>query len=326
MSVLVWIEQSKSGPVANSFEVLGKAREIASAMGTQSVAAIVGGDTSVSAAEAGRYGADVVMTLSSPVLADFRLSAYVKALRAAIDAAGATVVLMAATVRGREVAAMLAGELDAGYAPDVVDLRVDGGKLVAVRSVYSNNILTDVTFTSPVQVVSVRPRSFPMPEAGAAGGETKAVDPGVSEGDVKETLVEVKSTDSGEISLTDASIIVSGGRGVAQDPAKGFELVAQLASVLGAAVGASRAAVDAGYIPYKHQVGQTGKTVKPDLYIAAGISGAIQHLAGMGGSKIIVAINKDGEAPIFEKANYGIVGDLYQVLPALSAEFKKRMG
>lgn len=326
MSVLVWIEQSKSGPVANSFEVLGKAREIAASLGTQSVVAVLGGDTGAAAAEASKYGADVVMTLSSPVLADFRLSAYVKALRTAIDAAGATVVLLSATVRGREVAAMLAGELDAGYAPDVVDLRVDGGKLVAVRSIYSNNILTDVSFSSPVQVASVRPRSFPIPEAGAAGGEIKAVDPGVSEGDVKEKLVALKSTDIGQVSLTDASIIVSGGRGVAQDPAKGFELVAQLAGVLGAAVGASRAAVDAGYIPYKHQVGQTGKTVKPDLYIAAGISGAIQHLAGMGGSKIIVAINKDAEAPIFEKANYGIVGDLYQVLPALSTEFKKRMG
>jgi electron transfer flavoprotein alpha subunit len=233
---------------------------------------------------------------------------------------------MAATVRGREVAAVLGSKLDAGYAPDAVDLRVEGGKLVAVRSVYSNNILADVTFSSPVQVVSVRPRSFPMPEAGAASGEVKAVDAGLSEGDIKEQVVEVKSTDSGEVSLTDASIIVSGGRGVSNDPAKGFELVAQLASVLGAAVGASRAAVDAGYIPYKHQVGQTGKTVKPDLYIAAGISGAIQHLAGMGGSKLIVAINKDAEAPIFEKANYGIVGDLYQVLPALTAEFKKRLG
>jgi len=326
MSVLVWIEQSKSGPAATSFEVLGKAREIAKALGVPSVVAVLGVDTGAAAAEASKYGADVVMTLSSPVLADFRLSAYVKALRTAIDAAAATVVLTAATVRGREVAAMLAGELDAGYAPDVVDLRVDGGKLVAVRSIYSNNILTDVTFTSPMQVVSVRPRSFPMPAAAAAGGETRAVDPGVSEGDVKEKLVASKPTDSGEVSLTDASIIVSGGRGVAQDPAKGFELVAQLAGVLGAAVGASRAAVDAGYIPYKHQVGQTGRTVKPDLYIAAGISGAIQHLAGMGGSKIIVAINKDAEAPIFEKANYGIVGDLYQVLPALSTECKKRVG
>ena len=325
MSVLVWIEQNNNAPLANSFEVLGKARELAGALGTQTVAVLVGGDAA-SAETVRTYGADVVMTVTSPVLATYRLSAYVKALRKAVEAAGATVVLMAATVRGREVAAVLGSELDAGYAPDAVDLRVEGGKLVAVRSVYSNNILADVTFNSPVQVVSVRPRSFPMPEAGAASGEVKAVDAGLSEGDVKEQVVAVKSTDTGEVSLADASIIVSGGRGVQQDPAKGFELVTQLASVLGAAVGASRAAVDAGFIPYKHQVGQTGKTVKPDLYIAAGISGAIQHLAGMGGSKLIVAINKDAEAPIFEKANYGIVGDLYQVLPALTAEFKKRLG
>ena len=325
MSVLVWIEQNNNAPLANSFEVLGKARELAGALGTQTVAVLVGGDAA-SAETVRTYGADVVMTVTSPVLATYRLSAYVKALRKAVEAAGATVVLMAATVRGREVAAVLGSELDAGYAPDAVDLRVEGGKLVAVRSVYSNNILADVTFNSPVQVVSVRPRSFPMPEAGAASGEVKAVDAGLSEGDVKEQVVAVKSTDTGEVSLADASIIVSGGRGVQQDPAKGFELVTQLASVLGAAVGASRAAVDAGFIPYKHQVGQTGKTVKPDLYIAAGISGAIQHLAGMGGSKLIVAINKDAEAPIFEKANYGIVGDLYEVLPALSAELKKRLG
>ena len=267
-----------------------------------------------------------MLTLTSPALADYRLSAYVAALKKAVADAGATVVLAAATTRGREVTATVACDLGAGLAPDAVDLRVDGGKLVAVRSVYSNNILTDVTYSSPLQVASVRPRSFPMPEAGAAGGEVKAVDPGISDADVKEKVIEVKSTDSGEISLTDASKIVSGGRGVAQDPAKGFALVTDLAGTLGAAVGASRAAVDAGYIPYKNQVGQTGKTVKPDLYIAAGISGAIQHLAGMGGSKVIVAINKDAEAPIFEKATYGIVGDLYEVLPALNAEFKKRLG
>lgn len=325
MSVLVWIEQNNNGPVGNSFEVLGKAREVAAALGTQSVAALVGGDAA-NVEKVRSYGADVVMTVTSPLLANYRLSAYVKALRKAVEAANATVILMAATVRGREVAAVLGSELEAGYAPDAIDLRVEGGKLVAVRSVYSNNILADVTFSSPMQVVSIRPRSFPMPEPGAVGGEVKAVDAGLSEGDIKEQVIEVKSTDTGEVSLTDASIIVSGGRGVQQDPAKGFELVTQLANVLGAAVGASRAAVDAGYIPYKHQVGQTGKTVKPDLYIAAGISGAIQHLAGMGGSKIIVAINKDAEAPIFEKANYGIVGDLYQVLPALTAEFKKRLG
>lgn len=326
MSVLVWIEQSKNGPVANSWEVLGQGRLLADALGTQLVAAVVGADTTKAAEAARTYGPDAVLTLTSPALADYRLSGYVAALKQAVAEAGATVVLAAATTRGREVTATLAWDLGAGLAPDAVDLRVDGGKLVAVRSVYSNNILTDVTFSSPVQVASVRPRSFPVPEAGPAKGEVKAVDPGVSDSSIKETIVEAKASDSGEVSLTDANKIVSGGRGVSQDPAKGFALVTELASTLGAAVGASRAAVDAGYVPYKHQVGQTGKTVKPDLYIAAGISGAIQHLAGMGGSKVIVAINKDAEAPIFEKANYGVIGDLYEVLPALNAELKKRLG
>lgn len=326
MSVLVWIEQAQGGPLANSWEVLGAARTLADSLGTPLVAAVIGSDTAATAEAARTYGADTVLTLTSPELAAYRLSGYAAALKQAVAASGATVVLAAASTRGREVTATVACELGAGLAPDAVDLRIEGGKLVAVRSIYSNNILTDVTFSSPVQVASVRARSFPMPEAGAGRGEVKAVDAGVSADAIKEQVVEVKSSDSGEVSLTDASKIVSGGRGVSQDPAKGFALVSDLASTLGAAVGASRAAVDAGYVPYKYQVGQTGKTVKPDLYIAAGISGAIQHLAGMGGSKVIVAINKDAEAPIFEKATYGIVGDLYEVLPALTAELKKRLG
>ena len=170
----------------------------------------------------------------------------------------------------------------------------------------------------------MRPRSFATPEPGAASGDVVALSVDVS--GVGEEVLEVRAADTSEVSLTDAGIIVSGGRGVQKDPEAGFALVGDLADVLGAAMGASRAAVDAGFIPYKHQVGQTGKTVKPDLYIAAGISGAIQHLAGMGNSKVIVAINTDGEAPIFEKANYGIVDDLFAVLPALTEEFKTRLG
>ena len=324
MSVLVWIEQAQGSALANSWEVLGAGRKLADSLGTPLVAAVIGSDTAAVAETARTYGADTVLTLSSPALANYALSGYAAALKKAVAESGATVVLAAATTRGRELTATVACDLGAGLAPDAVDLRVEGGKLVAVRSIYSNNILTNVTYSSPVQVASVRARSFPMPEAGAAKGEVKAVDAGVSE--VKEQVVELKTSDSGEVSLTDASKIVSGGRGVAQDPAKGFALVSDLASTIGAAVGASRAAVDAGYVPYKYQVGQTGKTVKPDLYIAAGISGAIQHLAGMGGSKVIVAINKDAEAPIFEKATYGVVGDLYEILPALTAELKKRLG
>ncbi len=326
MSVLVWIEQSQGKPVVSCFEVVGKGRDLANALGASLNAVIMGADTAASTAIAQTYGIDTIYTITSPVLANYRLGAYAVGLKQAADAAGASVVLTSATTRGRELSAAVAYDLGAGLAPDAVDLSIDGGKLVAVRSIYSNNILTDITFSSDVQVASVRPRSFPMPEAGAASGSVTALELAVAEDGVAEKVLESKSTDSGEVSLTDAGIIVSGGRGVAVDPEKGFQMVADLASTLGAAVGASRAAVDAGYIPYKHQVGQTGKTVRPDLYIAAGISGAIQHLAGMGGSKVIVAINKDAEAPIFEKANFGVVGDLYEVLPALTDELKKRLG
>lgn len=326
MSILVWIEHNEGRPVASCWEVLGKAREIAQQLNTPLVALVMGNETNPLAEMASQYGADRVLAVQSPLLADYRLSAYTAGLKQAIDAAGATIVLLSATTRGRELSATVACELEAGLAPDAVDLRVEEGRLVAVRSIYSGNILADVTFSSSLQVVSVRPRSFPMPEAGAAGGEVENLTFAMAEEQIAEEVLETRVTDSGEVSLTDARIIVSGGRGVAADPAKGFALVAELAKTLGAAMGASRAAVDAGYIPYKHQVGQTGRTVRPDLYVAAGISGAIQHLAGMGSSKLIVAINKDREAPIFERAHYGIVGDLFEVLPALSEEFRRRLG
>jgi electron transfer flavoprotein alpha subunit len=326
MSVLVWIEQTNNSAVGSCWEVLGKGQQLAQELGTPLSAVVMGDETAATAEAAAGFGAQTVFTITSPVLTNYRLSAYMIGLKQAVEATGASVVLTSATTRGRELSAAVACALDAGLAPDVIDLRTEAGKLVAVRSIYSNNILTDVTFNSAIQVASVRPRSFAAPEAGAQKGEISALDLAIGEDQVIEKVLESKSTDSGEVSLTDAAIIVSGGRGVAADPEKGFQLVTDLAGVLDAAVGASRAAVDAGYVPYKHQVGQTGKTVRPDLYIAAGISGAIQHLAGMGGSKIIVAINKDGDAPIFDKANYGVVADLYEMLPALTDEFKKRLG
>jgi len=326
MSVLVWIEQKHDVAVTSCWEVVGKGRELADALGTPLVALILGAQNDATVQAAQTFGVDQVLVATDPALADYRLRAYAAGLKAAIAQSEATILLTSATNRGRELAAAVACELAAGLAPDAVDLTVEDGLLVAVRSIYSGNILTDVTFRSSLQVASVRPRSFPVPEAGAAAGEVVALDLALDESHLGERVTATQSTDSGEVSLTDAGIIVSGGRGVAADPEKGFALVADLAKTLGAAMGASRAAVDAGYIPYKHQVGQTGKTVRPDLYIAAGISGAIQHLAGMGGSKVIVAINKDKDAPIFGRASYGIVGDLFEVLPALTEEFKKRLG
>ena len=326
MSVLVWIEQSNNEAVSSCWEVLGKARNIADALGTTLGAVVMGAETAATAEVAGQYGADAVYAITSPVLANYRMSAYGAGLKLAALQSGATVLLTSATTRGRELSAFAACALDAGLAPDAVDLRVEDGKLVAIRSIFSNNLLTDILFESDLQVASVRPRSFPTPAPEAGSAAVTQIDLGLSEDDIPEKVLEVQPSDGDDVRLTDASIVVSGGRGVAADPAKGFELVTDLAKVLGAAVGASRAAVDAGYVQYSHQVGQTGKTVRPDLYIAAGISGAIQHLAGMGGSRVIVAINQDGNAPIFEKANYGIVGNLYEVLPALTDEFRKRLG
>lgn len=326
MSILVWIEQVEGEAISSCWEVLGKARELAGSLGTSTAALVIGENVDDLAEHALAFGAEVVYTASGPALAHYRLQPYADVVEAAIDSAEATLLLTSATYRGRTLAATVACRRGAGIAANVSDLRLAGDDLVAERVIFSGNIVTDVHFQSELKVASVRPRSFPMPEPGASGGAVKKLSVTVDEAAVREKITDFRSANTGEVSLNDARIIVSGGRGVATDPEKGFQLVADLADVLGAAVGASRAAVDAGYIPYKHQVGQTGKSVKPDLYIAAGISGAIQHLAGMGDSKLVVAINKDADAPIFGRAHYGIVDDLFAVLPALTEAFKKRLG
>lgn len=324
MSILVWVEQQDGQPLPSSLEVLGKAREIAAELNVSLHALVLG--NAEAAQSVARFGPESVWVAEDALLATYRLDIYAQALAAAVEAVDATTVLTAATARGRDVCAAVAFDHDAGLAPDAVDLRVEAGRLVAVRAIYSNNILADVVFESPRAFVSIRPRSFALPQPTESSAAIRTLDFSAVDATRAEEVLESKTVGGGEINLADARIIVSGGRGVAKDPEKGFAMVDELAHVLNAAVGASRAAVDAGYVPYKHQVGQTGKTVRPDLYIAAGISGAIQHLAGMGGSKIIVAINQDGSAPIFERAHYGVVGDLYEILPALTEAFRKRLG
>jgi electron transfer flavoprotein alpha subunit len=326
MAILVYIEELNGRAHPASLEVLGKGRELAAAAGLPLAAVVAGAAVEGPAAQAAEYGAARIYTATDAALANFRLNGFVAVVDQALAASGASVLLAAATARGRDLCAAVACDRMAGIAADAVDLRMEEGKLVAVRSIYSNNLLADVIFATPLQVATVRPRSFPMPLPAPEAAELIPLQVTLDEAKTGETVISATAATGSEANLSDARIVVSGGRGVATDPAKGFALVAELAQALGAAVGASRAAVDAGYIPYKHQVGQTGKTVRPDLYIAVGISGAIQHLAGMASSKLIVAINSDGNAPIFKRANYGVVGDLYQLLPALTAEFKKRLG
>jgi electron transfer flavoprotein alpha subunit len=326
MSILVYVDHFQGQAKPASWELMGKARELAGRLGVPVVALVVGQSVGNLAAEAIAYGADRVLIADAPGFAQFNAQAFAAALKAAIAAAVPRIVLAPATSGARDVAALVSCELNIGLAAECQALDLDAsGNLIADRPVFSGNIITTVIFNSPVQVATVRARSYPLPARDAGrSGETVPLAVSLDGLTGAETVVSFDVTETGELAVENASIIVSGGRGV-KGP-EGFAPVRELAKVLGAAVGASRAAVDAGWIPYPHQVGQTGKTVRPDLYIACGISGAIQHLAGMSGAKVIVAINKDKDAPIFTVARYGIMGDLFEVVPALTSTFKQKLG
>ena len=326
MSILVYVDhfQGKAKPV--SWEIMGTARGLAGKLGVPVVALVAGQNVADLAAEAITYGADQVLVADAPAFGRFNAQACSAALKAAIAAAKPSIILVPATNGARDVAALVACELNIGLAAECQGLDLDAsGSLLADRPVFSGNIVTTVVFNSPIQMAVVRGRSFPLPSPDAArAGEIVPLAVDIAGLAGVEEVLSFDVTETGELAVENAGIIVSGGRGV-KGP-EGFAPVRELARTLGGAVGASRAAVDAGWIPYPHQVGQTGKTVRPDLYIACGISGAIQHLAGMSNAKVIVAVNKDKDAPIFTVARYGIVGDLFEVLPALSATFKQKLG
>ena len=322
--VFVWIDQSDGSVDSIAWEMIGAGRKVAGELGGKVAACVLGDGVDGLAQEAVQRGADVAFLVNDSTLAIYRLEAFAATLVALAQEHQPAVCLMGASSRGRELAPYLAAKLGVGLAADCIAIGVDDGALVATRPALAGNVMAKITFGSArPQMATLRRRVFPPldPDAGRSG-QVIAASPVLGEDDISTKLVELV-TQEGEVNLTDANIIVSGGRGVGGP--EGFEPVRALADALGGAMGASRAAVDAGWIPYANQVGQTGKTVQPDLYIAAGISGAIQHLAGMKTAKVIVAINKDPEAPIFKVASYGVVGDLFQVLPALTEEFKKRL-
>lgn len=341
--VWVYIDQFKGKAHPGSWEALGAGRSLAEQLGGGITALVIGEKALAVAGQAFQYGADEVMYADETSLADYRAEPYAAIIANQVGQANPDVLLFPTTTRGRELAGMSAIDLETGVMPDVTALEVRDGQVVATRPVYAGKLLSQVECDARPQVITTRIRAFPSPEAdsGRTGSAVK-VEPVLAEASIATQVVEYAESGGG-VSVSDAAVIVSGGRGVSNNPAlsppagmdekqaevwraqQGFKLVGDLAEVLGGAVGASRAAVDAGYIPYEHQVGQTGKVVSPDLYIACGISGAIQHQAGMRTSKVIVAINKDPEAPIFKLARFGVVGDLFQVLPALVEAFKKKL-
>ena len=336
MKTLVYVDQFKGEIQPASWEALG----LAKSLGTASVILFGSGLEAITKA-AFEHGANEVFVADDVTLTDYRAEPYAATLSAVAASQNPDLILFPTTARTRELAAMTAIDLNTGVLTDISGLEANGDQLVATRPIYEGKVLEKTVCSGKPVMATIRGRAFPKPEpdSSKSGTATKV--------EVKSdalTTVEGYSASESAVNLGDAGVIVSGGRGVSNNPSlqppagmdekqaelwrahQGFALVTELAQVLGGAVGASRAAVDAGYIPYSHQVGQTGKVVTPDLYIACGISGAIQHLVGMRTAKVIVAINKDSDAPIFKQARYGVVGDLFQIVPALTEAFRKKLG
>jgi len=336
MKALVYIDHFKGEVQPASWEALGLAKSFGSAS-----AVVFGSGLDAMAQAALEHGADEVLVADDPALLDFRAETYAATLTALASSQSPDLILFPTTTRTRELAAMSAVDLNSNVITDATGMEVSGDQVVATRPIYEAKLFEKVTCSSKPQFITIRGRAFPKPEPqpGKSGTVTKVE----AKTDAITTVEGYSVADVG-VSLNDAGVIVSGGRGVSNNPSlqppaglddkqaeiwraqQGFALITELANALGGAVGASRAAVDAGYIPYANQVGQTGKVVAPDLYIACGISGAIQHLAGIRSAKMVVAINKDADAPIFKVARYGVVGDLFQIVPALTEAFKKKLG
>lgn len=337
MKTFVYIDHFKGEVQPASWEALGLAKSFGTA-----IALIFGSGLDEIIKTAFEFGADEAIVVDDSALTDYRAEPYASTLSALASTSTPDLILFPTTARTRELAAMSAVDLNTGVLTDVAkfDPSTELG-MVATRPIYEGKVLEKTVCSSKPVMATIPGRAFPKPErvAGKTGTLTKAA----AKADAL-TTVQGYSASESAVNLGDAGIIVSGGRGVSNNPSltppagmdekqaeiwraqQGFALITELAKLLGGAVGASRAAVDGGYVTYAHQVGQTGKVVAPDLYIACGISGAIQHLVGMRNSKVIVAINKDADAPVFKQARYGVVGDLFQIVPALTEALKKKLG
>lgn len=318
----VWIvaEQRYGAFRKISFELASTARKLADQLGEEVAAVLLGSGVEGLAGELGKYGVDKVYVADDALLEPYTTDAHATVVARMVKEKDPSILLLGASTQGKDLSARLVGKLSTGMATDCLDVKIVDGRLLSTRPMYAGKCFGEVAVAAFPQMASLRPNVFSMVE-NARNAEVIKFDAALDPGQLKTKVLEVQKDTTGKVDLTEANIIVSGGRGM-KGP-ENYVIIEELADVLGATVGASRAAVDAGWRPQKDQVGQTGKVVSPNLYIACGISGAIQHLAGMGSSKYIVAINKDGEAPIFARADYGIVDDLFKVVPELTKEVKQ---
>jgi electron transfer flavoprotein alpha subunit len=316
--VLAILEQRDNKLKRSAFETVSTAAKLAGELGFEAEAITIGNEIE-NISEVAKYGLSKVVHFKNDQLSNYSTSAYTKIVCDYAKDSGADYLIISGTALGKDLAPHVSASLNAGCMMDCINLEASSGEVIATRPVYAGKALIDVKLKSSIKVIVLRPNVFKAEmkdENASADAEIKNVD----NPDLKTRVSEIKKSE-GKLDVAEADIIVSGGRGLKAP--ENFHLVEDLADVLGAAVGASRAVVDAGWRDHREQVGQTGKTVSPSLYIACGISGAIQHLAGMSSSKFIVAINKDKDAPIFNVADYGIAGDVFEVLPALTEEIKK---
>ncbi len=321
--VMVFMEEREGKVKKTSLEALSAARKLADQLKEPVTAVCVGagGDASENLAH---YGADKILCVQHELLAAYSTEGFCAAVTDAAKQVEPRFILSAASAMGKDLMPRVAARLGVGLAQDCIAAEIVGdGQLECIRPIYAGKAYARVRLLMSPAIATLRPNVFPLGEADSArNAETAAITPDLNTGKIHASVKETRISSGQKVELTEANIIVSGGRGM-KGP-ENFPIIAELADAFGGAMGASRAAVDAGWIDQQHQVGQTGKTVSPTLYVACGISGAIQHLAGMSSSKFIVAINKDPEAPIFNVADYGIVGDLFDVVPALAQAIKSQ--
>jgi len=321
---LVFIEVRDGKIKKSSLEALSQAKRIAGEAGKQTAAALVGHNLNGLAAETFRYGASKAFIMENSLLSQYSPTGYSFALQALVEETKPEAVLFSATSMGKDLSPRLAAKLGVSLASDCIQISMKDGKLEIVRPIFAGKALATFGFKSSPQLVSLRPNVFPLEEPMDGDGEIVKKEIAIAEDAVKDKVVEKKKAEGSELDVTEADIIITGGRGM-KGP-ENYDLLRELSVLLPhSAIGASRSAVDAGWIDHQHQVGQTGKTVSPSLYMAFGVSGAIQHLAGMSSSKFIVAVNKDADAPIFKVADFGVVGDLFLVIPPLKEELKKAL-